>query len=92
VHGRAAIQAFFSRDIEGSEAAGVVFNLDSKADVGVSGNMGWESGTYTATIKGAIVESGKFLSVSRKKGGVWHYVRDTWNADTPPAPAASPKT
>ena len=54
--------------------------LDPKTDVGVSGNMGWESGTYKATVKGAVVESGKFLSVSRKKGGKWLYVRDTWNA------------
>lgn len=92
VHGRAVILAFFTTEIARSKAAGVVFNLDGKNDVGVSGNMGWESDTYTATIKGAIVESGKFLSVSRKKDGVWHYVRDTWNVDAPPAPAASPKT
>ena len=50
--------------------------------------MGWESGTYTATVKGAVVESGKFLSVSRKKDGKWLYIRDTWNADAPPPPAA----
>jgi len=41
-----------------------------------SGNMGWESGTYKVTVKGAVVETGKFLSVSRKKDGKWHYVRD----------------
>jgi hypothetical protein len=50
--------------------------------------MGWESGTYTATVKGAVVETGKFLSVSRKKNGKWLYLRDTWNADA--APAAPP--
>lgn len=97
VRGRAAIQAFFVKDIAGSKAAGVVFNINPRTDVGVSGNTGWESGTYTATIKGAVVESGKFLSVSRKKDGKWHYLRDTWNADAPPAPpepaatAAPPK-
>ena len=88
--GKAAIQAFFTKDIAGSKAAGVIFNIGPKTDVGVSGDMGWESGTYTATIKGAVVESGKFLSVSRKKDGKWHYIRDTWNADAPPAPAAAP--
>ena len=67
----------------------MVFNLNPNTDVGVSGNLGWESGTYTATVKGAVVESGKFLSVSRKKGGKWLYIRDTWNADAPPAPAAA---
>ena len=87
-NGQAAILAFFTKDIAGSQAANVVFNIGAKTDVGVSGNTGWESGTYTATIKGAVVESGKFLSVSRKKDGKWHYIRDIWNADAPPAPPA----
>ena len=90
VRGRPAILAYFTKDISGSKAAGVVFNVNTKTDVGVSGNMGWESGTYTVTIKGAVVEVGKFLSVSRKKDGKWHYIRDTWNADAPPAPSAPP--
>ena len=89
--GRDAILAFFTKDIAGSQAAGAVFVLSPKTDVGVSGNMGWESGTYTATMKGAVVEAGKFLSVLRKKGGRWLYIRDTWNADSPPAPAAAPE-
>ena len=89
--GRAAILAFFTKDIAGSQAAGAVFVVNPKTDVGVSGNMGWESGTYTATVKGTVVESGKFLSVSHKKGGKWLYIRDTWNADAPPAPAAAPE-
>jgi len=88
--GRAAILAFFTKDIADSKSGGVAMNLNPKTDVGVSGNMGWESGTYTATVKGAVVESGKFLSVSRKKDGKWLYIRDTWNADAPPAPAAAP--
>ncbi len=83
--GKPAILAFIAKDIAASKAADVVFNIDPKTDVGVSGNMGWESGTYAATIKGKVVESGKFLSVSRKKDGKWHYIRDTWNADAPPA-------
>ena len=90
VSGRAAILDYFSKDIAGSKAAGVVFVLNPKTDVGVSGNMGWESGTYKVTVKGAVVETGKFLSVSRKKDGKWHYIRDTWNADAPPAPPAPP--
>jgi uncharacterized protein (TIGR02246 family) len=91
VSGRAAILAFFTKDIAGSKAAGAVFAIASKTDVGVSGDMGWESGTYKVTVKGAVVETGKFLSVSRKKDGKWFYIRDTWNADAPPiAPAAPP--
>jgi uncharacterized protein (TIGR02246 family) len=91
VRGRAAILAFFTKDIADSKAAGVVFVIDPKTDVGVSGNTGWESGTYKVTVKGAVVDTGKFLSVSRKKDGKWLYIRDTWNSDAPPAPAAPPQ-
>jgi uncharacterized protein (TIGR02246 family) len=90
VSGRAAILAFFSKDIADSKAGGVVFVINPNADVGVSGNMGWESGTYKVTVKGAVVETGKFLSVSRKKNGKWRYIRDTWNADAPPVAPISP--
>ena len=88
--GRAAILAYFTKDIAGSKAAGAVFVINPKTDVGVSGDMGWESGTDKVTVKGAMVETGKFLSVSRKKDGKWLYIRDTWNADAPPAAAAPP--
>ena len=88
VRGRATILEFFTKDVAASKAAGVVFVIDPKTDVGVSGAMGWESGTYKVTIKGAVVETGKFLSVSRKKNGKWLYIRDTWNSDAPPAPPA----
>jgi uncharacterized protein (TIGR02246 family) len=93
VRGRAAILDFFTKDVAASKAAGVVFVIDPKTEVGVSGAMGWESGTYKVTVKGAVVETGKFLSVSRKKNGKWLYIRDTWNSDAPPAapaPSAAP--
>jgi uncharacterized protein (TIGR02246 family) len=90
--GRAAIQEFITKDIAGSKAADAVFAVNPKSDVGVSGNMGWESGTYKVTVKGAVIETGKFLSVYRKKNGKWLYIRDTWNADAPPAPPAPPQT
>jgi ketosteroid isomerase-like protein len=90
VRGRAAILDYFTKDVAGSKAAGAVFALNPKTDVGVSGDMGWESGTYKVTVKGAVVETGKFLSVSLKKGGKWLYLRDTWNADAPPTPPTPP--
>ena len=90
VKGRAGILEFFTKDIAGSKAGGAVFAIDPKTDAGVSGNMGWESGTYIVTVKGATVETGKFLSVSRKQDGKWLYLRDTWNADAAPAPAPAP--
>jgi uncharacterized protein (TIGR02246 family) len=87
VRGREAILKFFTKDVADSRAGGVTFVINYPTEVGVSGSMGWESGTYKATVKGAVVESGKFLSVSRKKDGKWLYIRDTWNADAAPAPA-----
>jgi uncharacterized protein (TIGR02246 family) len=89
--GRAAILEYFNKDIAGSKAAGAGFAVNPQTDVGVSGNMGWESGTYKVTVKGAVIETGKFLSVYRKKDGKWLYIRDTWNADAPPAPPAPPQ-
>ena len=90
VKGRPAILAYFTKDVAASKAAGAVFALGSKTDAGSSGDMGWESGTYKVSVKGAVVETGKFLSVSRKKDGKWLYIRDTWNSDSPPAAAAAP--
>jgi uncharacterized protein (TIGR02246 family) len=90
VNGRAAIKAFFVKDTAESQKAGVAITLGPKPAGGVSGNTGWQSGTYVVKDKaGKVVETGKYLSVSVKKGGKWLYVRDTWNADGAPAPAES---
>src|SRR5438874_10791988 len=91
--GRAAIRAFFAKDIPASQKDGVVFSLDPKPDGGVSGDIGWVSGTYTVKDKsGKVVDTGKYLSVSQKKGGKWLYIRDTWNSDgSQVAASAEPK-
>lgn len=81
-HGRAAIRAFLASDMAMSAKAGVTFHLDERPDGGVMGAMGWMSGTYSVTDKsGKVVETGKYLSVSKKESGKWLYVRDTWNSD-----------
>lgn len=85
-HGRAAIRTFLAADSAGSAKAGVTFHLGANPDGGVNGDLGWVSGTYTVTDKsGKVVESGKYLSVSKREGGKWLYIRDTWNSDGPPA-------
>jgi ketosteroid isomerase-like protein len=90
INGRAAIKAFFVKDTAESQKAGVTFTLGAKPAGGVSGDTGWQSGVYAVKDKaGKVVETGKYLSVSMKKGGKWLYVRDTWNADGTPAPAES---
>ena len=89
--GPAAILAFLTKDIAESKKAGVSFAIDGKTDVGVAGNTGWESGSMKVIVKGAVVGTGKFLSVSRKKDGKWVYIRDTYNMDAAaPAPSAAP--
>ena len=90
--GNAAIRAYLAKDMAESAKAGVTFSIDAKTDVGVSGDLGWESGTYAVKAKsGASVEVGKYLTVYKKSDGKWLIIRDTWNADAPPAPATSAK-
>ena len=87
-HGRAAIRAYLAKDMAASAKDGVSLSVGAKPDGGVSGDMGWSSGTYTVKDKsGRVVDTGKYLSVSRKKDGKWLYIRDTWNSDGPPASA-----
>jgi uncharacterized protein (TIGR02246 family) len=89
-NGRAAIRAFLAQDAAESAKAGAAFSLGPKPAGGVSGDMGWQSGTYVVKDKsGKVLDTGKYLSVSTKKGGKWLYVRDTWNSDVPPPVAES---
>jgi uncharacterized protein (TIGR02246 family) len=93
VNGRSAIRAFFAKDVAASAKDGVMFSLDPQPAGGVSGAMGWVSGTYAVKDKsGHVVETGKYLSVSMKKGGKWLYVRDTWNSDGAPASSEASST
>jgi len=88
--GRAAIRAFFAADILESAKIGARFTLAPNPAGGVSGDMGWSSGTYTVKDKaGKVLDTGKYLSVSKRVGGKWLYVRDTWNSDAPTPAAAS---
>ena len=90
--GHAAIRAFLTADTAGAKAAGVRL-VPGATVAGVAGDTGWESGSYTvADAKGATVDSGSYLSVSRKVNGKWLYVRDTYNSDRPlPPPPAAPE-
>ena len=91
--GRAGIRAFLTTDTAGAKTAGVKL-VAGTATAGVAGDTGWESGSYTiADASGATVDSGSYLSVSRKLNGKWLYIRDTYNSDrpSPPAPVAADK-
>ena len=91
--GHAAIRAFLTADTAGAKAAGVKL-LPGPATAGVTGDTGWESGSYAVVdASGATVDSGSYLSVSHKVNGKWLYVRDMYNSDRPlpAAPAAAEK-
>ena len=74
-----------------STDAGVALVDGPTSDVGVSGDLAWQSGTFKATDKtGAALDTGKYLTVFQRKDGKWMIIRDTWNSDAVPAPAAAP--
>jgi uncharacterized protein (TIGR02246 family) len=89
-NGKSAIRTFIAADTAAAKAAGVKL-VNGSSTVGVAGDTGWEAGSYTATdASGATVDSGSYMSVSRKVNGQWLYVRDTYNSDRPlPAPPAA---
>jgi uncharacterized protein (TIGR02246 family) len=93
-NGQTGIRTYLQAETAGAKAAGVKL-VPGPATAGVVGDMGWESGSYTVTdASGKIVDSGSYLSVSRKVNGKWLYIRDTYNSDRPlpaPAPAATDK-
>jgi uncharacterized protein (TIGR02246 family) len=87
--GPTAIRDFIAADIARSKAAGLTLKNDATTGVGVSGDVGWLSGTFSVTDgSGATVDKGKYLSVYRRASGDWQLIRDTWNSDMAPAPAA----
>ena len=89
--GRDAIHAFLAGDIVATKAAGLTMNMLESGAVDVSGDLAYDAGTYTVTdASGATVDTGKYLSVFQKRDGKWLFIRDTWNSDMAPAPAAEP--
>jgi uncharacterized protein (TIGR02246 family) len=88
-NGKAAIREFVANESAAAKAAGVTL-VAGAAVAGVDHDTGWESGSYTVeNSSGQVVDSGSYLSVSRKVNGKWLYVRDTYNSDRP-LPAAPP--
>ena len=87
--GHAAIHEAMVKDHAATAAGGLTLKGADHAEVGVSGDLAWEWGTFTVTDKsGATVDTGKYVTVYGKKGGKWRIIRDIWNSNAPPAPAA----
>lgn len=90
--GRAAIRTWIAADSATTRAAGLSLKNNGVTGVGVTGDTAWMSGTFSVMdSSGKAVDAGKYLSVHRRAGGAWLYIRDTWNSDTP-LPPASPAT
>jgi uncharacterized protein (TIGR02246 family) len=84
VKGRASLNDFFANDVAATMKDGLSLTSSPTTEVGISGDFGWEWGTFTVTNKsGAVVDKGKFLTVFQKRGGKWLIVRDMWNSDGP---------
>ena len=89
--GMASIREYYLKHATGSAATGFTEVNDPTSDVGVSGDLAWQSGAFKVTDKsGAVVDTGKYLTVFQRKDGKWMIIRDTWNADAAPAAAAAP--
>ncbi len=91
VTGRAGIRTFLGEDAAKSKAAGISLKPGEVTGLGVDGDTGWVSGTYTVVdASGATIDSGSYLSVHRRANGAWPYIRDIWNSDRPvPAPGGN---
>jgi uncharacterized protein (TIGR02246 family) len=80
--GKSAIQEYLTKDVAASSEAGITLNGNPSTELDVSGNLGWEWGTFTVKDKsGANIDQGKYLSVYEKKDGKWLIIRDIWNSD-----------
>ena len=87
--GKASISEYYVKDLAASAAAGLTDEDGPTSDVGASGDLAWQWGTYKVTDKsGAAVDAGKYTTVFQRKDGKWMIIRDTWNSDAAPAAAA----
>ena len=86
--GHEAIRAMVVADIAGAKANGLSLQIN-QGGTGVSGDLGWDSGSWSIVdAGGTALDSGNYLAVWRKAEGKWLMIHDTWNSDRPlPAPA-----
>jgi len=96
VSGRDAIAKFLTSDIAKMKKDGVTLETGAVTGTGVSGDLAWISGNWTAkNASGGVADKGKYLTVYQQTNGQWLIIRDTWNSDQrppTPAPPAAPTT
>ena len=90
--GHDAIRAMITTDSAATRAAGAKLVVSDGDTVGVSGDLAWHTGHYTATdAAGAVVDSGSYMEVQQSIDGKWLIIRDIWNSDQPKVPAPPPE-
>ena len=91
LRGKAAIREFFAKEVAAAAAAGMSAEFGADSDVGVAGDLAWESGSVSLSDKsGAVIDHAKYLTLFRKTDGRWLMLRDIYNSDSPPAAPAPP--
>jgi ketosteroid isomerase-like protein len=86
VMGKAAIGEYFSRLGPVFAQAGLTVTDAPLGRAGTSGELGFQWMTYRILDKsGAVIDSGKLLTLLRRSGAKWQIIGDTWNSDRPPA-------
>jgi uncharacterized protein (TIGR02246 family) len=89
--GRAAIREFIVADSAAARAAGMTLTIEHGDTVGMSGDLAWHAGPYSVyDASGAVVDSGSYVEALQKVEGKWLTVRDIYNSEKAPAPAAAP--
>lgn len=84
--GGVAIKEAFRKDLDAATKAGISNNMGTNGEMGVSGDLAWESNTFTATDKsGKTLDRGKYVTLFERRSGKWLIIRDIWNSDGPPA-------
>ena len=78
--GRDAVRAIFGGLID----AGISGDLTS-VDANISGDMGYDIGTYTLMNGDTVVDTGKYIEIfHRGDDGEWLITNDMWSSDLPP--------
>ena len=82
--GSDAVRTIFGGMID----AGISGELTS-IDARVSGDVGYDVGTYTLRVDGEVIDTGKFIETFvRGADGEWRITNDMFNSDNPPAAPA----
>lgn len=86
VKGRTGIQAWFQKQID----AGALTLRLTPTESRISGDLAFEAGTYTFSMKPKtgepVNDTGKYIVVLMKAGTDWKISHDIFNSDLPPPP------